>query len=108
MTPESESEARARHERETKATALAVDQARRDERTKARLDGHDRELTEVRATASETSSKLDGVVATLNKIEQAVATQAAVAAAGLSNRTFWLGVAAVIASIAAIFIGTGH
>jgi hypothetical protein len=106
VTPESSAEEQAREEREAKAIALAVGQARQDERTKARLDGHQAEIALLRQAVSGQAVAVEGVVKQLTAIEKALASNAAVAAAGLSNRTFMIGVAMVIVAIAAIFFGS--
>jgi hypothetical protein len=107
MTPaEDEAEARARDERETKAIDLAVKQARQDERIKARLDGHQAEIALLRQAVAGQATAVEGVVKQLTAIEKALASNAAVAAAGLSNRTFMVGVLMLISAIAAIFFGT--
>lgn len=105
--PEGDAEERARAERENKALKLAVEQARSDERLKARLDGHEKEIAITREGLAKQSHKLDGVVEQLKRVEQTLAAQAAVSAAGLSNRTFLIGVIAVVVSIVAVFFGAG-
>lgn len=107
MSEETPSRSPSRAEVSHTAIELAVKQARSEERVLAHLKGHDDDIRELRQGQATMVASLDTVKQSLSRVETALATQAAVTAAGLSTRTYLLGVVAVIASIVAIFFGTG-
>ena len=106
-------------QRESKAVQLAEARGRRQQEVDGRLDEHDRRFERINGSIdrsaraqekveerlSAVARKVDDVIAKLRSSEE---VSAALAKAAVSRREFWLGVAAVVAVLAAALLQGGH
>jgi chromosome segregation ATPase len=97
----------------------AVELGRQQERVRARLDNHEEDIRELRAGHAETKITLGELTRQVGRIEKAIgeaaaAAQAVAAAAtetankAIGNRSFFLGVLAIVAALVGTILAGAH
>jgi sugar-specific transcriptional regulator TrmB len=106
-------------QRESKAVQLAEARGRRQQEVDGRLDEHDRRFERINGSidrSARAQEKTESRLATLEgKVDRVIAkmqtaehVSEALAKAAVSRREFWLGVAAVVAVLAAALLQGAH
>jgi hypothetical protein len=105
-------------ERESRAEELAYRRGRREQEVDSRFEAGDKRFAAINGSIErsalaqeETNRELGGVKQALadvvRKLDTGEAVSAALAKATVSRREFWLGVAAVVATLAGALIASG-
>jgi hypothetical protein len=93
------------HDREGKATKLAVEVALRNQIVDQRLDRHEARLNAFNGSLD----RIEQVVSSISgKFDTQVAVAKATADKGVSARQFYLSLLGLVVSVGAILAGTGH